>query len=267
MPLVELRPSSTYGGTQRYGFWWADMSWPWPAKRSYLIDDGNAAVARFPEVPLARCAARYRWAHAAHRQAASIRRDMSDVFCTKAEGFRGRDCHSEVQLHRWQHSHAPSGHDGSRSPRPRAIVTEQNAKFPTSHRRRAWPFRRSHALETEDRLELSDPSTSVSKVGWPTSGDARPRDDAPERSVQTPGALRAFRELEDALLRLRINHLEVGTHQSCAPQGDADAEYSPTRPSSWTVVRVGLVFQVRSNTSRHQCLRRLDNMAKSDICP
>jgi benzoyl-CoA-dihydrodiol lyase len=81
----------------------------------------------------------------------------------------------------------------------------------------------------------------------------------PERSVDT-WSLRAFRELEDALLRLRINHLEVGlinlrTEGDAAKVLEHEAFIIDGAESDWFLGEI-MYFQ-------HQCLRRLDNMAKS----
>ena len=58
----------------------AVTSWPWPAK-IYLIDDGNAAVA-LPEVPLLGVLPGT-GGLTRLTDKRKIRRDMSDVFCTK----------------------------------------------------------------------------------------------------------------------------------------------------------------------------------------
>ena len=82
---------------------------------------------------------------------------------------------------------------------------------------------------------------------------------APERSANT-WSLRAFRELEDALLRLRVNHHEIGLI-NLRTSGDASAVLEHEAfilegtDSDW--------FLAEIEHFQHQCLRRLDNMAKS----
>jgi benzoyl-CoA-dihydrodiol lyase len=84
-------------------------------------------------------------------------------------------------------------------------------------------------------------------------------DAAPSRSAET-WSLRAFRELEDALLRLRINHLEVGLI-NLRTEGDAAKVLEHEDfvldgcETDWFLMEIKH-FQA-------QCLRRLDNMAKS----
>ena len=82
---------------------------------------------------------------------------------------------------------------------------------------------------------------------------------APERSAET-WSLRAFRELEDALLRLRFNHLDVGVIllKSLGDQSavlEHEQWVSEHSSSDWFIKEVQL-FQQRT-------LRKLDNMSKS----
>jgi benzoyl-CoA-dihydrodiol lyase len=217
----------------------------------YLIDDGNAAVA-LPEVPLlgvlpgtgglTRLTDKRR-----------IRRDMSDVFCTKAEGFRARD---SLKYNFIDGSFPRSKWADGIAARAQAIVTEQDAKF--GHR-------------TGEGVALPALTCSKTDTGWTYASVevsieervanilVRGPEAAPERSADTWG-LRAFRELEDALLRLRINHLEVGLI-NLRTSGDADAVLAHEAfvldgaESDW--------FLAEIKHFQHQCLRRLDNMAKS----
>ena len=217
----------------------------------YLIDDGNAAVA-LPEVPLlgvlpgtgglTRLTDKRR-----------IRRDMSDVFCTKAEGFRARD---SLKYNFIDGAFPRSKWADGIAARAQAIVTEQDAKF--GHRTGegvALP-----ALTcTQTDTGWTYPSVEVSIEGRVANILVRGPKAAPDRSADT-WSLRAFRELEDALLRLRINHLEVGLI-NLRTSGDADAVLAHEAfvldgaESDW--------FLAEIKHFQHQCLRRLDNMAKS----
>ena len=217
----------------------------------YLIDDGNAAVA-LPEVPLLGVLPGT-GGLTRLTDKRKIRRDMSDVFCTKAEGFRARDAKrynfidGSFPRSKWAEGVAD---------RAAAIANEQEATF--SHR-------------TGPGVALPGLTKTVTDTGWsytavevniegrvanlllkgPTS--------APERSANT-WSLRAFREIEDALLHLRINHLEVGLI-NLRSEGDPQAVLTHE-----AFVRDGAAsdwFLAEIQHFQHQCFRRLDNMAKS----
>lgn len=217
----------------------------------YLIDDGNAAVA-LPEVPLLGVLPGT-GGLTRLTDKRKIRRDMSDVFCTKAEGFRARDAKKynfvdgAFPRSKWQ--------DGIAN-RANEIVEEQSAKFPN----RVGPgvvLPPLHRTETDHGWSYTSVDVSIDDrvanllLRAPTTN--------PERSAET-WSLRAFRELEDALLRLRINHLEVGlinlrTEGDSASVLEHEAFILDGAESDW--------FLAEIKHFQHQCLRRLDNMAKS----
>ena len=217
----------------------------------YLIDDGNAAVP-LPEVPLLGVLPGT-GGLTRLTDKRKIRRDMSDVFCTKAEGFRARDAKKynfidgSFPRSKWA--------DGIAS-RSQAIVEEQNAKFPN----RTGP---GVALPALTRTDTDDgwayTAVEVSIDGRVANLLLKGPDSAPERSATT-WSLRAFRELEDALLRLRVNHLEVGlitlrTAGDAAAVLEHEAFVLDGSENDW--------FLAEIKHFQHQCLRRLDNMAKS----
>jgi benzoyl-CoA-dihydrodiol lyase len=217
----------------------------------YLIDDGNAAVS-LPEVPLLGVLPGT-GGLTRLTDKRKIRRDLSDIFCTKAEGFRARDAHKGNFI---DGSFPRSKWSAGIAARAAAIVEEQTAKFPN---------------RTGDGVPLPDLIREQTEKGWSykyvdvaidgrvASLVMRSPDAAPERTANT-WSLRAFRELEDALLHLRINHLEVGL-LLVRTEGDAAAvlthdDYIATGAESDWFLREVALFQ-------SQCLRRLDNMAKS----
>jgi len=217
----------------------------------YLVDDGNAAVA-LPEVPLLGVLPGT-GGLTRLTDKRKIRRDMSDVFCTKAEGFRARDAKKynfvdgSFPRSKWQEGIAS---------RANAIVEEQAAKFPN----RTGPGVVIPALNRTD----SDDGWAYSFVDVSIDGRVanvllKGPTAAPQRSADT-WSLLAFRELEDALLRLRINHLEVGlvnlrTEGDGAKVLEHEAFILDGSESDW--------FLAEIKHFQHQCLRRLDNMAKS----
>ena len=215
-------------------------------EKIYLIDDGNAAVS-LPEVPLlgvlpgtgglTRLTDKRR-----------IRRDVSDLFCTKAEGFRARDAKryrlidGSFPRSRWSDGVAKMAREVADSQPVKATGGIALPTISSTDDGSTWTYR-FITVEIEDRCATLT---------------MRGPDAAPERSADT-WSLRAFRELEDALLRLRVNHLEVGllllktagsaesvlTHEAWLAAGQDD----------WFLKEVQM-FQGRT-------LRRLDNMAKS----
>lgn len=216
-------------------------------EKIYLIDDGSSAVS-LPEVPLlgvlpgtgglTRLTDKRR-----------IRKDIADIFCTKAEGFRARDAKKFKLI------------DGS-FPR---------SKWENGISLRAQEMAESNPEKQSEGVELPKITSEESTTGWTyeyisVSIDGNTAtleivgpNKAPERSATT-WSLKAFRELEDALLRLRFNHLNIGLlllktsgSQDAVLQHDRwVAEHSQT---DWFVKEVYL-YQVRT-------LRKLDNMAKS----
>ena len=217
----------------------------------YLIDDGNAAVA-LPEVPLLGVLPGT-GGLTRLTDKRKIRRDMSDVFCTKAEGFRARDA---VKYNFVDGSFPRSKWSDGIARRATEIVDEQTAKFP----HRAGPgvsLPKLTRTDTEDGWSYTAVHVQIDNrvANVLVEGPS----DAPTRTAET-WSLRAFRELEDALLRLRINHLEVGLI-NLRTKGDAARVLEHENfvldgcETDWFLAEV--------KSFQQQCLRRLDNMAKS----
>ena len=217
----------------------------------YLIDDGNAAVA-LPEVPLLGVLPGT-GGLTRLTDKRKIRRDMSDVFCTKAEGFRARDA---LKYNFIDGSFPRSKWGDGIAARAGAIVSEQDAKFP-NRKGAGVPIPALERTDTEDGWSYQ--SIEVTLNGRVANLLMKGPTDAPERSADT-WSLRAFRELEDALLRLRVNHLEIGlinirTEGSAEQVLAHEAFILDGAESDW--------FLAEIKHFQHQCLRRLDNMAKS----
>ncbi len=217
----------------------------------YLIDDGNAAVA-LPEVPLLGVLPGT-GGLTRLTDKRKIRRDLSDIFCTKAEGFRARDA---LKGNFIDGSFPRSKWSDGVAARAQAIVEEQAAKFP---QRKGEGVALPALIREDTDTGWSYAYVDVTLDGRVATLRMKGPDAAPERSADT-WSLKAFREFEDALLRLRINHLEVGL-VLLHTQGDADAVLAheafvtENAASDWFLAEVQY-FQ-------SQCLRRLDNMAKS----
>jgi benzoyl-CoA-dihydrodiol lyase len=166
-----------------------------------LIDDGSSAVS-FPETPLlAVLPGTGGLTRLVDKR--KVRRDRADVFCTLAEGIKGkRAVEWNLVDHLWPRS-----------------------KFDDQVRERAAEL----AAEVADvprgpAVELA-PISDYKHVTLDIDGAARTAvitvaapDKAPPADVDgmvAEGAelwaLRAFRELDDALLQLRFNHPDIGT--------------------------------------------------------
>ncbi len=216
-------------------------------KEIYLVDDGNSAVS-LPEVPLlgvlpgtgglTRLTDKRR-----------VRRDMADVFCTKAEGFKARDAvkygfvDGAFPRSKWQAGiDARAAKVAADNPMPGdAFPVELEALSP-----RVGPtvLEYRHVVV---RIE-SDSRTANVTVRAPA--------EAPSNTATT-WALRAFRELDDALLRLRVNHLDIGLLVfRCEGDRDAVVAHDAALDADTWFNREVRLFQAR-------VLQRLDNMAKS----
>ncbi len=213
----------------------------------YLIDDGNAAVS-LPEVPLLGVlpgtGGLTRLVDKRH-----IRPDVADLFCTKAEGFRARDAKKYRLI------------DGS-FPRSRWAdgVAGVAAEVAKSQPEKSGPGLTLPTITSTDEDTLwRYRYVTVALDGRVATLTLSGPDAAPSRTAQT-WSLHAFRELEDALLRLRINHLEVGL-LLLKTTGDAEAVLAHETwlqggaEDDWLLQEIHR-FQLRT-------LRRLDNMAKS----
>ena len=218
----------------------------------YLLDDGNAAVS-LPEVPLLGVLPGT-GGLTRLTDKRKIRPDVSDLFCTKAEGFRARDAQKyrlidgSFPRSRWDDGiAAESRRIADRQPQ-KAQAGDGIALAPitSADADGTWTYRYV-TVKVEDRL-------AHVTMRAPEAGST------PERSAET-WALHAFRELEDALLRLRVNHLEVGL-LLLRTGGDAEALKAH---EAWLLdgVEAGDWLRREIWLFQRRTLRRLDNMAKS----
>ena len=223
----------------------------------YLIDDRSSAVS-LPEVPLlgvlpgtgglTRLVDKRK-----------VRRDLADVFCTKAEGFRARDAvrlgfvDGTFKRSKWDASVAALAAKTAARSAPRdtdgIVLADVKAQIDEDGGRTYAHVR--YAIDPVHR-------TATIVISAPS--DPPPADAASLRAQgSTTWSFQAFRELEDALLHLRFNHPEIGL-LLLKSEGDASmlaAHDQALRDAagSWFADEL-IAFQAR-------VLRRLDNMAKS----
>lgn len=187
----------------------------------YLVEDGNSAVS-LPEVPLLGVlpgtGGLTRLVDKRH-----VRRDHADVFCTLAEGIKGK------RAKEWglvDGVFSTSRFDAAVQARVRQVAEEQpeseagqkkhaSSKGITLHPIpvRVTPTVREYRYVT---LEMDRPARvahlTVRAPEGPPSGVAPPPATADQ--ILAAGdqfwALQCYRELDDALLHLRVNELEIG---------------------------------------------------------
>lgn len=215
----------------------------------YLIDDGNAAVS-LPEVPLLGVLPGT-GGLTRLTDKRKIRRDISDLFCTKAEGFTARKAlqykliDGSFPKSKWTdgmeqiaNEKATTIPDKNGDLSPMILPAIQSSDEDTT-----WTYE-FVSVEIDDRIATVTVRSST---------------ETPTRSVDT-WSLKMFRELEDALIRLRFNHLDVGllilkTEGSAEDVHTHEQWVANHRAEDWFIEEVHL-FQART-------LRKLDNMSKS----
>ncbi len=223
----------------------------------WLIDDRSSAVS-LPEVPLLAVlpgtGGLTRLVDKRH-----VRRDVADVFCTKAEGFRARDAVATRIV------------DGS-LPRSQweaglsKIAVERAAQRPA----RALQGIELPALDVEidanggrayRYVQTTIDAAARTATVIVRAPDATAPGDAADWLAQGASAwsLRAFRELDDALIHLRFNHPTVGL-LLLHTEGDAAAVLAHDAALT-AVAGTWIGDEVRWHQAR--VLRRLDNMSKS----
>jgi benzoyl-CoA-dihydrodiol lyase len=186
-------------------------------KEIYLQDDGSSAVS-LPEVPLlgvlpgtgglTRLVDKRK-----------IRRDRADVFSTTAEGVRGKKA---VKWNLVDGTFPRSKFDEKLGARAQELVAEAGEQI-NGETRVGVKLDRLRVESDEDgntrrysSVELScdsDSRIATLTVRGPSESDlelVRKGPAAIHEAGDAVWALRAYRELDDALLHLRINHLDIG---------------------------------------------------------
>ncbi|MEO0324176.1 MAG: 2,3-epoxybenzoyl-CoA dihydrolase [Myxococcota bacterium] len=225
-----------------------------------LVDDGSSAVS-LPEVPLlavlpgtgglTRLVDKRR-----------VRRDRADVFCTTSEGIRG----ARAQQWRLVDHLAPrsrfdddvASHAARMAEEGRALKAPSPGPGivlpPLAPERDGNRIRYRHVeLVVDDEARRAELTVHGPPGEAPASGEAR------QAAGAEAWSLRAFLELDDALLRLRLNHMEVGL-VVLKTRGDAGRvlahDAALAAQSDHWLARETLLLQAR-------VLRRLDLTSRS----
>jgi benzoyl-CoA-dihydrodiol lyase len=222
-----------------------------------LVDDGNSAVS-LPEVPLlgvlpgtgglTRVVDKRK-----------VRRDRADFFSTTAEGVKGKRA---AEWHLVDETVARSRFDARVRERATALAdkSDRPASGPGIELTPLSPEVSDSEIRWRHvRLSL-DPKRRVATLTIRAPEGRQPSSPAEFQSVGAEAwAIRAFRELDDALLRLRVNHLQTGM-VVVKSEGDAQSVLAVDRAlyehrAHW-LVREILLHQKRT-------LKRLDLTAKT----
>jgi benzoyl-CoA-dihydrodiol lyase len=230
----------------------------------YLIDDGSSTVS-LPEVPLlgvlpgtgglTRLVDKRR-----------VRRDVADMFCTKAEGYRYRDALKMGLIEGgWPRSRWEEGI----AARVEALCQQTEGAGDVEGiglepvERKTTEDDDGVLTHTYRHVTLAlDSRARVATLTLAGPAEAAPGDGEALHAMGCRSwALAAFREMDDALLDLRFNHPLIGLIL-LSTTGD------PNRVLSWDDALDGMVssghwlaIEIRLHQAR--VLRRLDNMARS----
>ena len=218
-----------------------------------LVDDGSSAVS-FPETPLlAVLPGTGGLTRLVDKR--KVRRDRADVFCTVAEGIKGKRAKdwglvdALVARSKWDAEVAARAQAAAASTgtMARGPAVELDALTPTVD---ADSLRYRHVALTIDRAAR----TANITITAPTA--------PPPAAAATEGAalwsLRAFRELDDALLRLRFDYPEVAV-VTLRTKGDRAQVLA--HDAALAKDASGFAREVR--LLQRRVLKRLDNTARS----
>jgi benzoyl-CoA-dihydrodiol lyase len=170
-----------------------------------LVDDGSSAVS-FPETPLlAVLPGTGGLTRLVDKR--KVRRDRSDVFCTVAEGIKGKRAKDWGLV---DHLVPRSKWDETVKARAQALA----GASPGVVRGPAVPLAPLEPTVTGKQLTYRYVTVGLDAGSRTAELTVRGPDSAPPAELHAQGSdlwsLRAFRELDDALLRLRFNHPDIG---------------------------------------------------------
>ncbi len=224
----------------------------------YLIDDGTAAVS-LPEVPLlAVLPGTGGLTRLTDKR--KVRRDVADIFCTKAEGFKARDAvrgrlvDGSFPRSRWQESIAAKAAEAAAAltANNTAGIKLEDIEGEVTESGHAWKHI-TLDVNHDDRvaiLTMKGPSTHAPSTHdelFAMGGDA--------------WGLAAWRQFERALLLLRFNYPKIGLIL-LKTTGDADLIQEWDNAVS-TIQDGGSWFAREITLFQSRALKKLDNMSRS----
>ena len=214
-----------------------------------LVDDGNSAVS-FPETPLlAVLPGTGGLTRLVDKR--KVRRDRADVFCTTAEGIKGKRAKDWGLV---DHLVSRTAWDTSVTTAAKALAAKQTvARGPAialpelAPKLTADAISYRHVTLTFDRAAR----TGALVVRGPDSSSA-------DLTAADTWSLHAFRELDDALLRLRFDLPEIGI-VTVRTAGDRAAVIA--HDEALAKATTGLAREIR--LLQRRVLKRFDNTARS----
>lgn len=222
----------------------------------YLVDDGSSAVS-LPEVPLlAVLPGTGGLTRLVDKR--KVRRDVADLFCTKAEGFRVRDAKRMGLI--------DDGFSRSQWDQRIAEVAQRAAQASPARSTQGIELKAVESEVDGDVRTYRYVTLEIDEAQRVARLTVRAPDAAPPASAEAlrsegcdTWSMRAFRELDDALLQLRFNHETVGLvllHTS----GDQEAVLAHDAAiealgDDWLATEIRLL--------QGRVLRRLDNTSRS----
>jgi benzoyl-CoA-dihydrodiol lyase len=234
-----------------------------------LVDDGSSAVS-FPETPLlAVLPGTGGLTRLVDKR--KVRRDRADVFCTIAEGIKGKRAKDWGLV---DHLVSRTKWDEVVRERARALAAKQATAAPGAQPTAApgaQPVTRGPAFALPPLApEVGPRGVAYRFVELTVDGSSRTANltvrapDAPDGFDGAPRAepwsLRAFRELDDALLRLRFDYPEVGV-VTVRTQGHSAHVVASDEALAKAAVENGFAREVR--LLQRRVLKRFDNTARS----
>jgi benzoyl-CoA-dihydrodiol lyase len=214
-----------------------------------LVDDGNSAVS-FPETPLlAVLPGTGGLTRLVDKR--KIRRDRADVFCTTAEGIKGKRAKEWglvdqlVSRTKWDETVAAES---------KALAAKQ-----TVTRGPAFALPALEPKVTPDKITYKFVELTIDS-GARTGGLVVRAPESVDSfdAASEPWSLRAFRELDDALLRLRFDYPECNV-LTVRTKGDADK----VRACDEALARATNGFAREVRLLQRRVLKRYDNTARS----
>jgi benzoyl-CoA-dihydrodiol lyase len=218
-----------------------------------LVDDGSSAVS-FPETPLlAVLPGTGGLTRLVDKR--KIRRDRADVFCTVAEGIKGKRAKDWGLV---DHLVPRSKWDETVKARARALAASSAGvvRGPAVELKPLEPTIKPGSIAYRHvTLELDAAARTAALT-------VRGPDSAPPAELHSQGSdlwsLRAFRELDDALLRLRFDHPEIAV-VTVRTAGDRKLVVAHDR--ALAAATTGFAREVR--LLQRRVLKRFDNTARS----
>ncbi|HUQ08200.1 MAG TPA: 2,3-epoxybenzoyl-CoA dihydrolase [Kofleriaceae bacterium] len=218
-----------------------------------LVDDGNSAVS-FPETPLlAVLPGTGGLTRLVDKR--KVRRDRADVFCTVAEGIKGKRAKDwglvDALISR-------SNWDADVQARAQALAAK-NAGIAKGPAVKLTPL---GPKLTPDTITYRHVTVSVDRAARTAQLTIAGPDSGPPADLASAGSdlwsLRAFRELDDALLRLRFDFPEIGviTLRTTGDRANVLAHDA-------ALDKDGTGFGREVRLLQRRVLKRLDNTARS----